>query len=622
MSEPEQQAPAPAPAAPLDSLAPPGPAAPKGILKKKKKKVSAKMALAAAAAAPAPPARQAMAQQSSDEDDFDEKFPKRKAPPPAAAPQAPAPPPAAAAAEPAPKKKKKKKKLAKFATFGDDAPPAPPARKAPPAAAPTSAWGPDAAAPAPAPRPAPAAAPKKQRPVVESDGEDEPAAPPDLFDREEDNGAAAFAESEAPALPEDGVEYDERHIARLNIQLKGVEFVDDGERWRVLKVSFDAEHAEPVCFYFDAALGDKGTSDDCEYSAVDEVQGWIDKHKRRLKAKQARQASGLTDGPPKKRRVIEKDDFSSFANEIADDEPEKPRRESAWAAPPAPVPAPPPRVRTVPKKKRDPLKVTKVGSAIPRRAPAPRPAMPRGPKMRFKSTDRARPSAMDLMRASNPGAPPIPMRAPPMRPVQRAPEPPPGWRQRGQPADDRPWLAAGARGPSMQQFPPRGPFMPPPQQFGGPPFGGAPQFGGPPPPQQFGGGGAPQFGGGGGMPPPSQQYGGPPPAQSGSWGAAAAAALSAAPPAFGGGGAPFGNSVPAYQRPPPAGLYGNAPRGGPSLGAPPPAPPPGADEKAALLAKLMDTKKPENAPAERPPPPAAWVNPLAREQASKGPGGF
>jgi len=36
----------------------------------------------------------------------------------------------------------------------------------------------------------------------------------------------------------------------------------------------------------------------------------------------------------------------------------------------------------------------------------------------------------------------------------------------------------------------------------------------------------------------------------------------------------------------------------------------------------MDTKKPENAPAERPPPPAAWVNPLAREQASKGPGGF
>ena len=64
-------------------------------------------------------------------------------------------------------------------------------------------------------------------------------------------------------LPPDGVEYDERHIARLNAQLKGVEFVDDGERWRVLKVSFDAEHEEPVCFYFDAKLGDKGTVDDC-----------------------------------------------------------------------------------------------------------------------------------------------------------------------------------------------------------------------------------------------------------------------------------------------------------------------------------------------------------------------
>ena len=27
---------------------------------------------------------------------------------------------------------------------------------------------------------------------------------------------------------------------------------------------------------------------------------------------------------------------------------------------------------------------------------------------------------------------------------------------------------------------------------------------------------------------------------------------------------------------------------------------------------------PADAPSERPPPPAAWVNPLAREQASKG----
>ena len=101
----------------------------------------------------------------------------------------------------------------------------------------------------------------------EEEEEEEDAPPDDLFDREDDDGAAqaAFAETEAPELPPDGVEYDERHVARLNAQLKGVEFVDDGERWRVLKVSFDAEHEEPVCFYFDAKLGDKGTVDDCGY---------------------------------------------------------------------------------------------------------------------------------------------------------------------------------------------------------------------------------------------------------------------------------------------------------------------------------------------------------------------
>ena len=35
-----------------------------------------------------------------------------------------------------------------------------------------------------------------------------------------------------------------------------------------------------MCFYFDAKLGDKGTVDDCEYSAVDEVQQWIANHRR------------------------------------------------------------------------------------------------------------------------------------------------------------------------------------------------------------------------------------------------------------------------------------------------------------------------------------------------------
>ena len=293
--------------------------------------------------------------------------------------------------------------------------------------------------------------------VEEEDDDDEDAPPDDLFDREDDDGAAAaaFAETEAPELPPDGVEYDERHIARLNAQLKGVEFVDDGERWRVLKVSFDAEHEEPVCFYFDAKLGDKGTVDDCEYSAVDEVQQWIANHRRRLKAKAAREASGLSGAPPKKRRVISDDDFASFASSL--DTEEAPRRKPSPppAAPPPPAPAPPPRVRTVPKKKKDPLKeslkkITRVGassSSIPKRAPAPRPQQRAVP--RFKSDARKRPSAMDLMRATTPGqAPPPQMRAPPPRPVQRAAEPPPGWRQRGAPQNDRPWLAAGARGPS------------------------------------------------------------------------------------------------------------------------------------------------------------------------------
>ena len=82
-------------------------------------------------------------------------------------------------------------------------------------------------------------------PVVED--EPDPAAP------------AAFEETEPQESQEDGVEYDERQIERLNAQLKGVEFVDDRVRWRVLKVSFDAEREAPVCFYFDAGLGDEGT---------------------------------------------------------------------------------------------------------------------------------------------------------------------------------------------------------------------------------------------------------------------------------------------------------------------------------------------------------------------------
>ena len=112
--------------------------------------------------------------------------------------------------------------------------------------------------------------------------------------------------------PLDGVEYDERHVARLNEELKGVELVEGSDRWCVFKVDFDAEHRKPVCFYFDAKLGDKGTIDDCEYSAVDEVQEWIANHRRRLKAKAAREASGL----PKRDRACAEEglDYTAMMN--------------------------------------------------------------------------------------------------------------------------------------------------------------------------------------------------------------------------------------------------------------------------------------------------------------------
>ena len=131
-----------------------------------------------------------------------------------------------------PRIKKKKKLSAKM--FGDDAAPyvAPPAPPPPPAA--------------------PAA------PAASDDGDGDGAAP---------------REDEA-------VEYDELEVARMNSRLKGVEFEDDGDMWKVLKVSFDAEHEEMVCFYYDAGFGDDGTLVDCEYSGVDQVLEWISVHQK------------------------------------------------------------------------------------------------------------------------------------------------------------------------------------------------------------------------------------------------------------------------------------------------------------------------------------------------------
>ena len=51
---------------------------------------------------------------------------------------------------------------------------------------------------------------------------------PIVEDEPDPEAPAAFEETEPQESQEDGVEYDEREIARLNAQLKGVEFVDDG----------------------------------------------------------------------------------------------------------------------------------------------------------------------------------------------------------------------------------------------------------------------------------------------------------------------------------------------------------------------------------------------------------
>ena len=80
---------------------------------------------------------------------------------------------------------------------------------------------------------------------------------------------------------DESVEYDERKVARMNSRLKGVEFADDtGDMWKVLMVDFDAEHEDMVCFYYDVALGDDVTVEDCEYSGVDEVRKWISAHQK------------------------------------------------------------------------------------------------------------------------------------------------------------------------------------------------------------------------------------------------------------------------------------------------------------------------------------------------------
>ena len=40
------------------------------------------------------------------------------------------------------------------------------------------------------------------------------------------------------------VEYDETEIEGLNATMAGIEFIDEGVKWRVYNIEFDAEHEE------------------------------------------------------------------------------------------------------------------------------------------------------------------------------------------------------------------------------------------------------------------------------------------------------------------------------------------------------------------------------------------
>ena len=43
------------------------------------------------------------------------------------------------------------------------------------------------------------------------------------------------------------VEYDETEIEGLNATMAGVEFIDEGVKWRVHNIEFDAEQVPPGC---------------------------------------------------------------------------------------------------------------------------------------------------------------------------------------------------------------------------------------------------------------------------------------------------------------------------------------------------------------------------------------
>ena len=57
--------------------------------------------------------------------------------------------------------------------------------------------------------------------------------------------------------------------------MAGVEFIDEGVKWRVHNIEFDAEHEEPVCFYYDVRINRVATKHDCQYSGSARAPGAV-----------------------------------------------------------------------------------------------------------------------------------------------------------------------------------------------------------------------------------------------------------------------------------------------------------------------------------------------------------
>lgn len=109
----------------------------------------------------------------------------------------------------------------------------------------------------------------------------------------------------------DEVEYDEGLVLREDDALRGVEFIDEGERWRVLKVEYDAEHETCVVFYYPANTA-AANIDDCEYSSLEEVKRWIARDERkRHKLKRVQNTDKPPPRPPSPRLPLPEDTHSS-----------------------------------------------------------------------------------------------------------------------------------------------------------------------------------------------------------------------------------------------------------------------------------------------------------------------